>query len=555
MQNSYPHIDKDLSRWPITRQSQERPAFINRLNDFVLNQIMETHKDDLYGLISKTIYLEKQRIKISPWKVDPPDEKEYWNNLAKELDLSQNLEDFYDIQLALLKRIINRYNNEIVPKFKPAAFKFGRLFLTSFFSRLFNKYIDKGIFRWGSKKDLSQKIILKGPVEKIRDLYTKGTIVMVPTHYSNLDSIMIGYAIDTNLGLPFFSYGAGLNLLNNELVGYFIDRLGAFRVDRRKKNPIYLECLKSMTSYATFEGLNTLFFPGGTRSRSGRTEEKLKLGLLGSVIEAQRMHIENDDNKKIFLVPLCLGYHFVLEAPTLVDQHLRSIGKEQYNRSSSTQPTYTSLLRFVKQLYSKSSEVYMSFGEPLDILGNEVDDHGNSIDKFGRPVQIKDYFISEKGLSSDKQRDGVYAKNLADALIRSYKKNNVILSSHIMAFTAFHIIHTEFKEEGYISLINKKNKVFDIEGAFFQEKATQVVQHILDMHKDSNVTLSDEHWEDITVLIAEGIEKLGIYHKKPVLDMTKDGVILCRDFRLLYFYHNRLCGYGLESLMGWTPVE
>lgn len=555
MQPSYPHIDKDLSQWPITKQSQERQAFIGRLNDFVLNQIMETHDGDLYGLISKTIYLEKQRIKINPWKVDPPDEKEYWNKVAKELELSQNLEDFYDIQLALLKKIINRYNNEIVPNFKPAAFKFGRVFLTSFFSRLFNKYIDKGVFRWGSKKDLSQKIKLKGPIEKIRDLYTKGTLVMVPTHYSNLDSIMIGYAIDTNVGLPFFSYGAGLNLLNNEVVGFFIDRLGAFRVDRRKKNPIYLECLKSMTSYATYEGLNCLFFPGGTRSRSGRTEEKLKLGLLGSVIEAQRMHIEKNDHKKIFLVPLCLGYHFVLEAPSLVDQHLRAIGKEQYVRSSSTQPSYSSLLRFAKQIYTRSSEVYLSFGEPLDILGNEVDDNGQSIDKFGRPVEIKDYFVSEKGLSSDKQRDGVYAKNLADALVRSYKKNNVILSSHVMAFTAFHIIHTEYKEEGYIQLINKRNKEFDIEYSLFYEKVSQLVDHIKKMNENHNATLSDEHWDDIGVLIQEGIEKLGIYHKKPVLEITKNDLIVSRDFRLLYFYHNRLCGYGLESLMGWQPVE
>jgi glycerol-3-phosphate O-acyltransferase len=197
----------------------------------------------------------------------------------------------------------------------------------------------------------------------------------------------------------------------------------------------------------------------------------------------------------------------------------------------------------------------MSFGEPLDILGNEVDDNGQSIDKFGRPVEIKDYFISEKGLSSDKQRDGVYAKNLADALVRSYKKNNVILSSHVMAFTAFHIINNEFKEEGYIQLINKKNKVFDIEYPVFYEKVSMLVNQIIKMNETHNVTLSDEHWDDIGVLIEEGIEKLGIYHKKPVLEIGKDNLIVSRDFRLLYFYHNRLCGYGLENLMGWHPVE
>lgn len=555
MPNIYPPIDKDLSNWPITRQSNERPAFIGRLNNFVLNEILESHKDGLYGLISKTIYLEKQRIKLSPWKVDPPDDKEYWNSISQELEVSQNLEEKHEIQLGLLKRIINRYNNEIVPHFKPNTFKFGRLFLTSFFSRIFNKYFDKGLIRWGSKKDLSKKIILKGPVDKIRDLYHKGTLVMVPTHYSNLDSIMIGYAIDTNLGLPFFSYGAGLNLLNNEIVGYFIDRLGAFRVDRRKKNPIYLECLKSMTSFSVYEGLNCLFFPGGTRSRSGRTEDKLKLGLLGSVIEAQRMNIEEDNQQKIFLIPLCVGYHFVLEAPSLVDQHLRAIGKEQYIRSSASKPSSSSLLNFIKQIYSKSSEVYMSFGEPLDVLGNEVDEDGNSIDKFGRPIQVKDYFISENGLSSDKQRDGVYAKNLAEILVKSYKKNNVILSSNVVAFTAFHLINSEFKEEGFINLINKKNKIYDIDYGIFEEKVRELVQHILKMHKNGEVAISDEHWTEIEVLIQQGLEKGGIYHSNPVLEIAKDNKIICRNFSLLYFYHNRLAQYGLENLMGWQAVE
>ncbi|MBK7635043.1 MAG: 1-acyl-sn-glycerol-3-phosphate acyltransferase [Saprospiraceae bacterium] len=83
----------------------------------------------------------------------------------------------------------------------------------------------------------------------------------MPTHYSNLDSIMIGYAIDSNVGLPSFSYGAGLNLFNVEIVGYFINRLGAFKVDRRKKNPIYLEMSEIYGSYSIIKGVNCLFFP------------------------------------------------------------------------------------------------------------------------------------------------------------------------------------------------------------------------------------------------------------------------------------------------------
>ena len=87
---------------------------------------------------------------------------------------------------------------------------------------------------------------------------------MVPTHFSNLDSILIGWVIHV-LGLPPFIYGAGLNLFNIKILAYFMNSLGAYKVDRRKKNPIYLEALKSYSNLAIQEGAHSLFFPGGTR--------------------------------------------------------------------------------------------------------------------------------------------------------------------------------------------------------------------------------------------------------------------------------------------------
>src|SRR5690625_7368921 len=103
---------------------------------------------------------------------------------------------------------------------------------------------------------------------------------MLPTHVSNVDSSLIDYVIETKVGIPAFAYGAGLNLYNFGPAAYFMNRLGAYRVDRRKKNPIYLETLKAMSTLSIKSGVNNLFFPGGTRSRSGHSESRLKLGRL-----------------------------------------------------------------------------------------------------------------------------------------------------------------------------------------------------------------------------------------------------------------------------------
>src|SRR5688500_5971693 len=138
-----------------------------------------------------------------------------------------------------------------------------------------------------NKYTLRDKIHIVGKVKMLRNLARKGTVIMVPTHFSNLDSILIGWIIHS-LGLPAFIYGAGLNLFNIKILAYFMNSLGAYKVDRRKKNLPYLESLKMYSGLAIQKGAHSLFFPGGTRSRSGVIEKQLKLGLLSSTVEAQR---------------------------------------------------------------------------------------------------------------------------------------------------------------------------------------------------------------------------------------------------------------------------
>jgi glycerol-3-phosphate O-acyltransferase len=132
-----------IEQWPISKASKERKEFIEKLNSFVFERLNEGYKGNLSELVSKTVYLEKQRIKLNPWKVDPVDDKGYWNNIGTQLDLIQNLADKENAEEELLKRIINRYSEEIVGHFDKKTFLFSRWFLTTFFKRLFNKYLVK----------------------------------------------------------------------------------------------------------------------------------------------------------------------------------------------------------------------------------------------------------------------------------------------------------------------------------------------------------------------------------------------------------------------------
>ena len=547
--NFYEHIIPDIAEWPIYKISQNRTSFIENLNEFTYERMLSLHDNNLVQLIEKTIYLEKIRSKNNPWKVDPPDEANYWRGLDKEfrkiLEKPDNEEEFH----TLLKRIINRYSEEITGSFNIKTFKFIRKFLTSFFKRLLNTAAGRNHRRiWGNKHQLRDRIQITGFVDEFRHLFSKGTVVVVPTHFSNLDSIMIGYSMDAVVGVPAFAYGAGLNLYEMELFAYFMNRLGAYKVDRRKKNPIYLECLKSMACYSLQQGVNNIFFPGGTRSRNGSIEERLKLGLLGSVVESQRIFIQKNQNNKIFVIPLILGYNFVLEAKYLVNQFLRSTGKEKYVRSKDQYNSYRKILKFLWSLFSEQSEITLSFGEPIDVLGNKVNEEGESIDKDGNIIDLTDYFKWEGNISINTQRETVYTKMLGDAILDSYYRNNVVLASHLVAFAAFRIIMNQNKELSIFEIVNIPNQEIFIPIATFEKVINQLLTVLRKWEKDGKIQLKEELKKETIEIIKTGISNLGTYHPSRPLIFKEDG-ITTEDLRLVYFYHNRLENYKLHQFI------
>lgn len=537
---TYEHIRPDLQEWPIYEFSENRDEFIQKLIDFVLMKFASS-KRDLLELLEKTVYLERQRVKFHPWRVDPGDEKEYWNSIAKEINNAKSSSN-PDLQyVKLLKRLIHRYSEEIIGHFVPKTHLLARKLLTAFFKRLFSNGWGrghKGI--WGSKEELFKKFKVDGFVDETRSLFDKGTVIIVPTHYSNLDSIMIAYAIDRVVGLPAFSYGAGLNLYDYELLAYYMNRLGAYRVDRRKKNPVYLETLKSMASLSISEGLNHIFFPGGTRSRSGAIEDKLKYGLLNSAIDSQRHCLLNNIDNKVFIIPLAIGYHFVLEADSLIDQHLKGLGRERFQiRRKKSSPIRT-ILRFIRKLRREDSEVYLSFGQPMDVLGNRVDSSGNSYDSRGKELDIKSYFSFNEGTNVDTQRESVYTRKLAERIIKSFKKESTVLASHLLAYACFRALMKQDPNYDLFDVLKLKPKQINIE----LEVVTKEINKIISL---PGIKLSQECQNGPETVIKEGLKQVGIYHRDAVIKWKQKQKTLTTDnLRLLFYYHNKLI--HLESM-------
>ncbi len=550
------HVIPDIKDWPVNQLYKNNKEFAREVSEFTIHRIMQKDPETVRHGIARAAYLETNRIKEEPWKVDPDDEMSFWRKIKKSIADQPSQITKADMAVAnekLLRKIVDRYSTEIVGGFKPSTFKFARKFLTQFFKVIFNtagsitSTIAKGRF-FGHRRELQERIKVYGAVEELRSLMTKGTVILVPTHFSNLDSIMVGYALDAVVGVPSFTYGAGLNLFNYKIVARYMNRLGAYRVDRRKKNKIYLETLKGMSNLAIQRGTNCLFFPGGTRSRSGKLETKLKLGLLGSTVEAQRILMQKGFDRKVFIVPVVIGYHFVLEAKSLINQHLKSTGEELFIPPKSDESRrITKILKFIWQYSSRSSEITLSFGQPLDVIGNVVDKDGVSYDKKGNPLDIKGYFTLNDEINADFQRESEFTRRLAQKVIESFHKDNIVLTSHLVAFTAFQMLKKQMPNIDIYGILRSPINEFEIPFEDFCAEVEIVKKQLLKLQQQNKICLSEELNWSIEDVVKDGTSNIGLYHdKNPLGYDEKKNIITSQDFYLLYYYHNRLDNFGLK---------
>lgn len=546
-----PHVFPEIKDWPVNTLYKRRKDFVREVSEFTIQRIMKKKPEDVSHMIARAAYLESIRIKDEPWKADPVDEFQFWKKIKKNLanhSLDSKPEEMTVANEKLVRKIVDRYSEEIVGGFKVSTFRFARKFLTQLFKIIFNTAWSLGRGRFfGDKTELQDRIKVYGHVDELRNLMKKGTVILVPTHFSNLDSIMIGYGLDAVVGVPSFTYGAGLNLFDNKIVGYFMSRLGAYRVDRRKKNKIYLETLKGMSNLAMQRGTNCLFFPGGTRSRSGRLETKLKLGLVGSAVEAQRILLQKDFERKVFVVPMVIGYHFVLEAKSLINQHLKKTGEELFIPPKKDESrSITKIIKFAWQQFSRSSELTISFGQPLDVVGNYVNIEGESLDKNGNEIDIKGYFSWDGEVNADFQREQEYTRKLGEKIVESFHKDNIVMSSHLVAHTAFLVLKNQHPKMDIYGILRLPADEFEMTIEEFSVAINKIKKQLFEMEKNGKVKLSDEiHWET-EKLIKDGLENIGLYHDQNPLGFNKKGKIVSEHFPMLYFYHNRLDNFGLK---------
>jgi len=525
--------------WPIVKLANNKKDFLSDVSKkSIKNIIKKLNNKNLFEEIETTVYREKLRIKKNPWRADPPDDEDFWKKIKSNLiDLEQipsNLKK--EKEKEILEKIVIRYANEISSNFKSTHYKFARRLIVTFFARLLNTARLRNPF---GNLGLDSKINILGKKKQLRELAKVGTIIMVPTHFTHLDSALIGWAI-SYLGLPPFMYGAGMVLFNMSIFSYFMDSLGAYKVDRRKKHLIYLETLKTYSRESLVRGCHSLFYPGGTRSRSGSINQNLKLGLLSTAFEAQKIIDQKKiSSKKIFIVPVTFNYQFVLEAPALINQYLISKGQEKFYLENLGYSNSYKIFKFLIKFFTKGSNISLSIGNPLDVYGNYVNKNGDSVDS-------KNKKINNKKLLDKEMKNSL--RDLSSKIHDEFHKGTQVFPSNIIAFTLFEKICKKFKKLDFFTILRLSQEDLFIDVKQFKISYKRILDQILTLNSKNKIKIINDLKNDIENQIKSGLENLGMYHaEKPVF--IKNDKIHVRNMKLLYYYRNRLKGFGLKKII------
>ncbi len=488
-------------------------------------------QEALDHLLNDLVIHEQKRLR----HIKPPDTEEdrrHVDEIARALQRNASEGEL----LGLLRRQARSYANDIAGSFSVPAYRIVTSVLPPVLSLLLTpQHLRSGELGLGA---LDARVRVEGDLEQLRHLANSGTLVVVPTHLSNLDSPLVGYAL-LRAGLPPMAYGAGKNLFSSPLTAFFMARLGAYKVDRRLNFGLYKEVLKTFSQVILEEGMHSIFFPGGTRSRSGSVESRLKLGLAGTALSAyvEQLRTRGPAARRYYFVPLTINMPLTLEAETLIEDHLREVGKNRYIIEDDEFTRLGRLATFARKLMTMDQAIELRFCPPRDPFGNAVDANGNSVDARGREIDPARYLLQNGVVSHHPRRDAEYTRELGAHIVEEFRRGTRFFSTHVVSAALFGQLEAELPDLDLYRRLRHPRSV-SVETDALALRVGKIVEVIAAhpelgqmAHRMSSMT-PDE-------LIADALTAFSGYHSRPAAERHGDRVELV-DRELLLYYRNRL---------------
>lgn len=193
-------------------------------------------------------------------------------------------------------------------------------------------------------------VVDKKGIERLRDAARVGNIVLLPSHKSHVDYVVLSDVLYTNaISPPLIAAGDNLSFWP---LGPILRRAGGFFIRRSFHGKrLYSALVDAYVRKLMVEGFAIEFFLEGGRSRTGKLLPP-KVGLLSMIVDAALTLRA----RKTFFVPISIGYERIIEEGSYV--HEQSGGEK-------AQENVGGLLTTPRILRSRYGRLYIQVGEIL----------------------------------------------------------------------------------------------------------------------------------------------------------------------------------------------
>ncbi len=189
-------------------------------------------------------------------------------------------------------------------------------------------------------------------IERIRRAAREGPLVIVPSHRSHIDYLVMSQALLWHgLMPPLIAAGANLSFFP---LGPLLRRGGAYFLRRSfKGDRLYGSVFRAYVKRLFKDGFTQEFFIEGGRSRTGKTLTP-KMGILSMLVDA---FLESRQPDALF-VPASISYERIIEAHSYT---------RELHGGEKAKETAGALLKTAGVLRSKYGRVFVNIDEPLSL--------------------------------------------------------------------------------------------------------------------------------------------------------------------------------------------
>lgn len=194
-------------------------------------------------------------------------------------------------------------------------------------------------------------VVDKEGLAKVRTAAHRGSVVLMPSHKSHIDYIVMSQVFfKEGLLPPLVAAGDNLNFWP---LGFIFRRAGAFFIRRSFSDKLYAVVFAAYVRRLLKEGHALEFFIEGGRSRTGKLLPP-RTGLLSMCVDPVIDGKVND----VAFVPVSIGYEKIIEARAYANELAGGEKKKEDARG---------LLASAKLLRSRYGRVYVDFAEPVSL--------------------------------------------------------------------------------------------------------------------------------------------------------------------------------------------